>query len=170
MLHRRVLVLIFAALPAALVLNFGRLDARLGKGIVPAPRASLEPLVRWLEEHVRVTSGSRPRVLTNFDYGSYLTWRLPAYSMSIDGRTIFPDSVAAPEAYRFADQGAIPLGPWRAADLAIVPLRVPVAAVLDTAAGWVRLDSVPAGRGVPLASGLWAREDWLRVAAPNLHR
>ena len=170
MQHRRVLVLIFAALPVALVLNFGRLDARLGKGIVPAPRASVEPLVQWLEDHVRVTSGSRPRVLTNFDYGSYLTWRLPAYSMSIDGRTIFPDSVAAPEAYRFADQGAIPLGPWRAADLAIVPLRVPVAAVLDTAAGWVRLDSVPAGRGVPLASGLWAREDWLRVAAPNLHR
>jgi len=170
MLHRRILVLIFAALPVALVLNFGRLDGRLGKGIVPAPRASVEPLVQWLEDHVRVTSGSRPRVLTNFDYGSYLTWRLPAYSMSIDGRTIFPDSVAAPEAYRFADQGAIPLGPWREADLAIVPLRVPVAAVLDTAAGWVRLDSVAAGPGVPLASGLWAREDWLRVTAPSLHR
>lgn len=167
--HGRVLLLIFAALPVALVLNFGRLDARLGDGIVPAPRASVEPIAQWLDDHVRLTNGSRPHVLTNFDYGSYLTWRLPAYSMSIDGRTIFPDSVAAPEAYRFADQGAIPLGPWREADLAIVPLRVPVAAVLDTATGWARLDSVPAGRGVPLAAGLWVRKEWLRVTAPTVH-
>lgn len=168
--HRRVLVLIFAALPVALVLNFGRLDTRLGNGIVPAPRASVEPLAQWLDDHVRLTNDTRPRVLTNFDYGSYLTWRLPAYSMSIDGRTIFPDSVAEPEAYRFADEGAIPLGPWREAEVAIVPLRVPVAAVLDTAAGWIRLDSVPAGRGVPLASGLWAREEWLRVTGPKVRR
>jgi len=168
--HRRLLLSIFAALPIALTLNFGRLDARLGTGIVPVPRASVEPLAQWLDDHVLLTHDARPRLLTNFDYGSYLTWRLPAYSMSIDGRTIFPDSVAAPEAYRFADQGAIPLGPWREADLAIVPLRVPVAAVLDTAAGWIRLDSVPAGPGVPLAAGLWAREDWLRAAAPAVHR
>ena len=168
--HQRVLLSTLAALPVALVVNFGRLDARLGSGIVPGPKASVEPLAHWLDEHVRLTSAIRPRVLTNFDYGSYLTWRLPAYSMSIDGRTIFPDSVAAPEAYRFADQGSIPLGPWREADLAIVPLRVPVAAVLDTAAGWVRLDTVPAGPSVPLASGLWAREDWLRETAPTLSR
>ena len=31
------------------------------------------------------------RVLTSFDYGNALLWRLPRYSMSIDGRTIFPD-------------------------------------------------------------------------------
>lgn len=166
--NQSLMLLIFAALPVTLVLNFVRLDARLGTGIVPAPRASVEPLAQWLDDHVRLSNKGRPRVLTNFDYGSYLTWRLPAYSMSIDGRTIFPDSVARADAYRFADQGAIPLGPWRGADLAIVPLRVPVAAVLDTAAGWIRLDSVPAGRGVPLTSGLWAREDWLRVNAPGL--
>lgn len=168
--HQRLLLATLAALPLALIVNFGRLDVRLGNGIVPGPKASVEPLARWLDTHVRLTNDRRPHVLTNFDYGSYLTWRLPAYSMSIDGRTIFPDSVAAPEAYRFADFGAIPLGPWRDADLAIVPLRVPVAAVLDTATGWVRLDSVPAGRGVPLAAGLWAREGWLRAAAPALHR
>ncbi|HKT08534.1 MAG TPA: hypothetical protein VJR24_11605 [Gemmatimonadaceae bacterium] len=168
--HRRALSLTFAALPVALVLNFGRMGERLGKGIVPAPRASVEPLAQWLDDHVRLTGDGRPRMLTNFDYGSYLTWRLPAYSMSIDGRTIFPDSVAAPEAYRFADQGAFPLGPWREADVAIVPRNVPVASVLDTATGWIRLDSVPAGRGVPLASGLWAREDWLRRTASSSHR
>lgn len=168
--HHRLLLFTLAALPVALIVRFSLLDAGLGPGVAPAPRASVDPLARWLDDHVRLTTGIRPRVLTNFDYGSYLTWRMPAYSMSIDGRTIFPDSVAEPEAYRFADQGAIPLGPWREADLAIVPLRVPVAAVLDTAAGWVRLDTVPAGRGVPLAAGLWAREEWLRVTAPTVRR
>ena len=33
-------------------------------------------------------------MFTEFNWGSELTWRLPGYSMSIDGRTIFPDSVA----------------------------------------------------------------------------
>lgn len=168
--HRRLLLSTLAALPVVLILNFSRLDARLGSGLVPLPRASVDPLAQWLDEHVHLTTESRPRMLTNFDYGSYLTWRLPRYSMSMDGRTIFPDSAALPEAYRFADQGPIPLGPWRSADLAIVPLRVPVAAVLDTASGWVRLDTVPVGPRVPLAAGLWAREDWLRTAAPSLPR
>jgi len=168
--HRRLLLLTLAALPIALIVRFGLLDIRLGSGVVPASRASVDPLARWLDEHVRLTTSTRPRVLTNFDYGSYLTWRLPAYSMSIDGRTVFPDSVALPDAYRFADEGPFPLGPWRTADLAILPLQLPVAAVLDTATGWVRLDSVPAGPGVPLASALWARKDWLRAAVPKLIR
>lgn len=168
--HRLVLLSVCAALPLAIMVRFGQIDAARGWDVVPPARPSVAPLASWLDAHVRLTVGMRPRVLTNFDYGSYLTWRLHAYSMSIDGRTIFPDSVAAPEAYRFADQGAVPLGPWRSSDLAIVPLRVPVAAVLDTATGWVRLDSVPAGPGVPLASGLWAREDWLRAVAPTLRR
>lgn len=167
---RRMLMLTFLALPLVVIVKFGLLDGDLGGGIRPPARSSVDPLASWLDLHARLTMGSRPRVLTNFDYGSYLTWRLPRYSMSMDGRTIFPDSAALPEAYRFADQGAIPLGPWRTADLAIVPLRVPVAAVLDTATGWVRLDAVPAGPRVPLAAGLWARKQWLRSAGPSSPR
>lgn len=168
--HRRVLVSTFVALPLALTARFVRLDAALGVDVEPPVRASVDPLASWLDRNVRLTGGGRPRMLTNFDYGSYLTWRLPGYSMSMDGRTIFPDSAAAPEAYRFADQGPIPLGPWRSADLAIVPLRVPVAAILDTASGWVRLETVPGGRRAPLAAGLWARRDWLRTATRALPR
>jgi len=168
--HRLVLMSTFFALPVALIVRFGRFDLSGGLDVAPPARASVDPLANWLDDHVRLSIGMRPRMLTNFDYGSYLTWRLPLYSMSVDGRTIFPDSAAMPDAYRQADGGPIPLGPWRYAELAIIPLKMPIAAVLDTAAGWVRLDTVPAGRGVPLASGLWAREDWLRVTAPDLHR
>jgi len=166
--HRFVLMSTFVALPLALIVRFGQFDVSRGLDVVPPARPSLEPLVNWLNDQVRLTVGTRPRVLTIFDYGSYLTWRLPSYSMSVDGRTIFPDSAAMPDAYRQAYGGNIPLGPWRYADLAIVPLKVPVAAVLDTAAGWVRVDSVPASRRVTLASGLWARKEWLRVNAPNI--
>jgi len=168
--HRLVLMSTFVALPLALIVRFGRFDLSRGLDVVPPARPSVDPLAKWLDDHVRLAVGMRPRMLTNFDYGSYLTWRLPLYSMSLDGRTIFPDSAAMPDAYRQADGGPIPLGPWRYADLAIIPLKVPVAAVLDTATGWVRVDSVPAGHGVALASGLWARESWLRVTAPNVHR
>jgi len=167
---RRVLLLTFVSLPVVLTVKFARLGADVGIGVVPPARASLDPLVAWLNEHVRLKTTSQPRVLTNFDFGSYLTWRLPGYSMSIDGRTIFPDSAALPEAYRNGDQGPFPLGPWRSADLAIVNLRLPVAAVLDTARGWVRLETVPIGRSVPQAAGLWAREDWLRTVAASLPR
>jgi hypothetical protein len=104
-------------------------------------------------------------VLTAFHYGSYLAWRLPSYSASIDGRTIFPDSAARPEAYHIAVAGAPPLGPWRSADLAIVPLKFPVAGVLDTARGWRRVAAVDSSARVPLALGLWVRDAWWARAA-----
>ena len=163
--HERVLIATMAALPVVLAIKFARLDALLGGDITPPARASVEPLAIWLDSHAKPRTGARPRLLTDFGYGSYLTWRLPAYSMSSDGRTIFPDSVALSDAYRFSDEGPIPLGPWRSADLAIEPLSVPIAAVLDTARGWVRLGTVPVRRGVPLGAGLWAREAWLRTVA-----
>lgn len=100
------------------------------------------------------------RMMSTFVFGSYLTWRLPRLSQSIDSRGVFPDSVAAAEAVVLASDRDVPLGPWRSADLAMVPLRYRVAAALDTAAGWRRIDTAP-GVPVPLDSvGLWARRDW----------
>jgi hypothetical protein len=95
------------------------------------------------------------RVLTVFDLGSYLTWRAPGYSASIDGRTIFPDSAALPDATLSPTTPTRSLGPWRSADAALVPLVYPVADVLDTAVGW-RREAVSDVASSPFGSvGLW---------------
>lgn len=117
-----------------------------------------EPLAAWLHSHARPTE--RARLFTTFNFGSYLTWRLPEYSESIDSRTIFPDSVALPEAYIVKDLADNALGPWRSADVAIVPLDYAVASAIDSSPNWIRLarpDSAHASR--PLL-GLWARRAW----------
>jgi hypothetical protein len=113
---------------------------------------------RWLVAHTRPASAGR--ILTSFSFGSYLTWRLPGYSASIDTRGTVPDSVAAAEAIVVASERDVPIGPWQSADLAILPLRFRVAEVLDTASGWRHLASFP---GDPIRAdsvGLWARELW----------
>lgn len=117
-----------------------------------------EPLASWLHSHARPTN--RARLFTTFNFGSYLTWRLPEYSASIDSRTIFPDSVALPEAYVVKDLADSALGPWRSADVAIVPLDYAVASAIDRSPEWVRLahpDSAGARRAL---LGLWARRAW----------
>ena len=123
---------------------------------------TVDPLVRWLE--CRTRAGATGRVLTAFSLGSYLTWRHPALSYSIDTRTIFADSVAAPEGYNLAYRRSAPLGPWRSADLAIVPSYYPVASVLDTATGWRRAAAVAnmAGKGDPVT--LWVTDRWWSAA------
>jgi hypothetical protein len=101
---------------------------------------SIEPLLTWLDCNTK--SGSGGRIYTWFNYGSYLTWRLPTYSVSIDGRTIFPDSVAKPE---MLVSGLLPHDQypvWSSADLAVVPLWFGVASTLDSAAGWQRAASL----------------------------
>jgi len=117
-----------------------------------------EPLASWLDAHAR--PAGRAHLFTTFNFGSYLTWRLPAYSASIDSRTIFPDSVALPEAYIVKDLADTALGPWRSADVAIVPLDYAVAVAIDRSPDWVRLarpDSAAARRAL---LGLWARRAW----------
>ena len=120
--------------------------------------SSIEPLLVWLECHAKPGAGGR--VYTWFNYGSYLTWRLPLYSASIDGRTIFPDSVAKPEALTSGLLDRAPYGVWRSADIAIIPRRFAVAATLDTAQGW-RLAAFT--RGQPGSSdtvGVWVKNSW----------
>jgi hypothetical protein len=117
-----------------------------------------ERLAAWLLDSAR--AGSRGRIATTFTFGSYLDWRLPGYSASIDSRGVFPDSVSGAEGVVLAFERDVPDGPWRSADLAIIPFRYRAAAALDTATGWRRLASVP-DVAVPADSvGLWAREGW----------
>jgi hypothetical protein len=130
-----------------------------GERSLPAPaNAWVEPAAQWLDCHT--TRGAHARIFNSFDFGDYLVWRLPGYSVSIDGRNIFPDSVARAEAYALAARGGAPLGPWQHADVAIVPDVYPVAAVLDTASGWHRvLTARPAPTAQP-SVGFWVRGDW----------
>jgi hypothetical protein len=99
------------------------------------------------------------RLLTVFDLGSYVPWRAPLVSESIDGRTIFPDSAALPDAVLMPVARVRALGPWESANAAMVPLAYPVAAALDSASGWMRLTTT--STRAPLgAIGLWVRRDW----------
>ncbi|HEU4584216.1 MAG TPA: hypothetical protein VFR95_00630 [Gemmatimonadaceae bacterium] len=124
-----------------------------------------EPLASWLQSNARPTN--RARLFTTFNFGSYLTWRLPAYSASIDSRTIFPDSVALPEAYIVKNLADTSLGPWRSADVAIVPLDYAVASAIDRSPEWVRLARPDSANAKRALLGLWARRAWwdsVRVA------
>jgi hypothetical protein len=128
---------------------------------------SAERIAQWLRSNT--SAGARGRIMTSFSFGSYLTWRLPGYSTSIDSRGLQPDSVTAAEAVVSAAAQGFPLGPWEASDLAILPLKYRAAAVLDTARGWQRIVAV---QGDPVRSdsaALWVRDDWwARHARPGV--
>lgn len=132
---------------------------------LPSPAALLvEPSLAWLDRNAR--HPVRGRLLTVFSFGSYVVWRMPGLSPSVDGRGVFPDSAVAPDAYWRSTGGPMPLGPWRSADVAIVPVTFPVASVLDTARGWQRIDVESRARGAgPWAPGLWVRTAWLERTA-----
>jgi hypothetical protein len=119
---------------------------------------SMEPIAAWLDCTVR--PGARGRLVTTFNLGGYVPWRLPYLSESVDGRTIFPDSVAKAETYFPPNKAKIPLQPWRTADLAIVPVSFPVASVLDTARGWRRVAITSQLDGPASSIGLWVTERW----------
>ncbi len=131
---------------------------------LPSPAAGeAEPAAAWLKCHL--PHGAGGRIYTTFNFGSYLTWRLPGYSASVDGRTIFPDSVAVVDAFQLADRGAMRFGVWRSADLAIVLTRHGVAAVLDTAGGWRRVAATDSlAPKDPRAVSLYVTERWWRGA------
>jgi hypothetical protein len=163
---RRAFALLLVAFVSALAIPnvrlytmLARYEGTVSQRTLPSVKAyAAEPAARWLERNMRI--GASGRVLTVFNYGSYLQWRLPSLSMSIDGRTIFPDSAALPDA--IAERGVAYLGPWHSADLAVVPLTYPVAAKLDADSGWIRIGtavSPPWAPEVPRAA-LWVRRDW----------
>jgi hypothetical protein len=122
---------------------------------------SMEPIAVWLDCSVR--SDARGRLVTTFGFGGYIPWRLPYLSESIDGRGIFPDSVAKAETYFFPALGKPPIQPWRTADLAIAPTGYPLAAILDTALGWRRVATTePSETGSSV--GLWVTARWWNAA------
>jgi len=123
---------------------------------LPSPAAPwVDPIASWLACNAGPEAGGR--LLTTHGFGSYLIWRVPYLSPSVDGRTIFADSVARPETFRGAwDRGPLH-GPWRTADLAILPRSFAVTTVLDTAAGWRRVAVVNRPEGT---TGLWVTERW----------
>jgi hypothetical protein len=135
-------------------------NANLGTRQLPVSSAIVvEPLVRWME--CEAEAPSDVRAFTVFNFGSYLTWRAPFMRYSIDGRGIFPDSVARAEAYQLATAGPMTLGPWRSADVAIVPLQHATASALDSDSAWLRVrTSIPVDSAFG-AAGLWARRGWL---------
>jgi hypothetical protein len=123
---------------------------------------SIEPIAEWLDCNVKRDAVGR--LVTTFNYGGYVPWRLPYLSESVDGRTFFPDSVALAETYFPPNRASIPLPPWRTADLAIAPVNFPIAGVLDTAAGWRRVAFTSQLEGKPTMIGLWVTERWWRRA------
>jgi hypothetical protein len=124
---------------------------------------SMEPIAAWLD--CTLEPGVRGRVVTTFNLGGYVPWRLPQLSESVDGRTFFPDSVAKAETYFPPNKVKIPLPPWRTADLAIVPVNFPVSAVLDTAGGWRRVALTSQLDGPATMIGVWARKAWWSSAS-----
>lgn len=121
---------------------------------------TLEPLAKWIECKTR--KGAKGRLTTIFLYGSYGAWRLPQFSESIDGRTIFPDSAGASEVFLRPPITSIPVAPWRDADLAILPSRNALAPMLDSASGWRRVANVATVDGPVSSVGLWVKESWWR--------
>ena len=117
-----------------------------------------EHIARWLRSNT--APDARGRIMTSFAFGSYLTWRLPGYSTSIDSRGLQPDSVTAAEAVVSAAAQGFPVGPWRSADLVILPLQFRAAAVLDTATGWQRMVVVPDDLVPGDSAALWVRQGW----------
>jgi hypothetical protein len=112
----------------------------------------------------RIAPRRTGRVLTDFNYGNALTWRLPTYSMSIDGRTIFPDSAAAYDAWTYTETAPDSV-PWVAgsADVAVLPYGSASDRRLARTSGWRRLAVARVRlRGQPFDSAsLWARDAWL---------
>ncbi len=124
------------------------------------PRAAEDPalwLPSWLACHTRPRAGGR--IFTEFNYGSELNWRLPTYSPSIDGRTIFPDSDAVEFAFTIYGRRRTHDSTWARADLALLGRTFWLAPVLDRDTAWIFL----AQSGPDLRGGaLWARRAWWR--------
>jgi hypothetical protein len=128
-----------------------------------------ERVAQWLLSNTTPEAGGR--IMTSFAFGSYLTWRLPGYSTSIDSRGLQPDSVTAAEAVVSATAQGFPLGPLQSADLAILPTQFRAAAVLDTATSWRRLVTVRGERVSTDSAALWVRREWWsHHAAPGRAR
>jgi hypothetical protein len=160
------LVIVAATLALPNVLLFPRFvgyEGSLKARQLPSIKAfAAEPIARWMVGHARADIPGR--LLTTFEYGSYLKWRLPALSESIDSRNIFPDSVVLSVS---ASDSPLRLGPWREADVAIFPITYPLAAVLARDPAWrqVMVAPPPPWALDSKRAGLWIRRSWWAKAS-----
>ncbi|MBL0940720.1 MAG: hypothetical protein IBJ03_17640 [Gemmatimonadaceae bacterium] len=131
---------------------------------LPHPYArELAPIVEVLECAVsdrqeRRGVESATRGITNFDYGSYLAWRIPQISWSIDGRTIFPDSVARAEARQQLREGSPVHQPWRAGDVVAFSSGHATLGLIRADSAWMPILSD--AQATPGTIELWVRRAW----------
>ncbi len=111
----------------------------------------------------RIAPDGRGRMVTTFNYGNALLWRLPRYSMSLDGRAVFPDSAIALDVWVRASHRADTLrAPLADADLVLLPDGHTGLTQVAHAPGWERVARVRPARGVPGDSAeVWARSAWV---------
>jgi len=124
------------------------------------PRAGEDPAL-WLPGWLLCNTkpDAHGRIFTEFNYGSELNWRLPKYSPSIDGRTIFPDSDAVEFSFQANGRRVRHATTWMHADLALFDRTLWLAPVLDQNKEWLLLaESRRTSRGN--AGGLWAKREW----------
>lgn len=124
------------------------------------PRGGEDPAL-WLPSWLLCNTlpGAHGKIFTEFNYGSELNWRLPGYSPSIDGRTIFPDSIAVDFSFQPYGRRPVHATTWRHADLALLDGSFWAVPELNADSAWVLLAQ---GRrwshgGV---AGLWAKREW----------
>jgi hypothetical protein len=143
----------------------GRHEGTLARRVMAFPEA--RGAVALADSLYRLAPGRAGRVVTTFNYGSALLWRMPRYSMSIDGRTIFPDSAALADAYVLnwrTDSFPMPLG---SADVAILPVGSRSELRVGRTAGWRRLAVARAkiDTAVVDSAALWVRDRWFAPSA-----
>ncbi len=140
-------------------------EGTVARRVLPNPTS--RSAVMLADSLERAAPNRAGRVVTTFQYGSALMWRLPAYSMSIDGRTIFPDSAALMDAYVVGHASARLPTPTGSADAAVVPLGSRIDTQLATEAGWRRLAVWRPGarEAEGDSAALWVRDRWLLGAA-----
>ena len=137
---------------------------------LPHPESvALAPAVRWITcalagSPVTARDAWSARGTTIFNFGSLLAWSVPQVSWSMDGRTIFPDSVALAEAPQPLLRGRIAHPPWRTSDLVILPATHLTGTLIDADSGWVRVPLIAIDSTVP--ARLWVRRAWM-MQAPN---
>jgi hypothetical protein len=124
------------------------------------PRGGEDPalwLPSWLLCNTR--AGANGRIFTEFNYGSEINWRLPRYSPSIDGRTIFPDSDAVEFSFQQYGRRRQHATTWTHADLVLIDRSFWLAPVLDQQPDWVLLAQTHrTARNT--VGGLWAKREW----------
>lgn len=151
---------------------------------LPHPEArALAPVVAWLEcaapsrdlAAMRREAGVERAVMkgtASFNTGSYLAWAVPYVSWSIDGRTIFPDSVARPEARQELRLGAMLHPPLHDAQVVVLPVEHATNALLAASQEWRRVVLPSADSAAAYA--LWWRtrgaEGGKDAASPSIAR